>query len=84
MEGLFDNLEGRSDFQNFEPLTSTLRFSPCIQLQPYEIKTEFQKIQLLFSKFMKRNIIFRYSVEYSVYVSLEILKLVIGTIFHFG
>ena len=29
MEGLFDNLEGRSDSQNFEPLTSTLRFSPC-------------------------------------------------------
>ena len=28
MEGLFDNLEGRSDSQNFEPLTSTLRFSP--------------------------------------------------------
>ena len=25
MEGLFDNLEGRSDSQNFEPLTSTLR-----------------------------------------------------------
>ena len=31
MEGLFDNLEGRSDSQNFEPLTSTLRFSPCSQ-----------------------------------------------------
>ena len=29
MEGLFDNLEDRSDSQNFEPLTSTLRFSPC-------------------------------------------------------
>ena len=29
MEGLFDNLEGQSDSQNFEPLTSTLRFSPC-------------------------------------------------------
>ena len=28
MEGLFDNLEGRSDSKNFEPLTSTLRFSP--------------------------------------------------------
>ena len=30
MEGLFDNLEGLSDSQNFEPLTSTLRFSPCV------------------------------------------------------
>ena len=29
MEGLFDNLEGRSDSQNFEPLTSTLRLSLC-------------------------------------------------------
>ena len=34
MEGLFDNLEGRSDSQNFVPLTSTLRFSQCIYFYP--------------------------------------------------
>ena len=52
------------------------------------MKTEFQKILLLFSKFMIRNFFLFYkiqlqSVEYSVYVLLEILKLVIGIILRF-
>ena len=37
MEGLFDNLEGRSDSLNFESLTSTLRFCLCA-LNPVSTK----------------------------------------------
>ena len=49
MEGLFDNLERRSDSQNFEPLTSTFRFSPCA------IGNSFSLVENEFCKFMSQQ-----------------------------
>ena len=46
MEGLFDNLEGRSDSQNFEPLTSTLRFSPCRNVDSLFLVLIFKKTRV--------------------------------------
>ena len=50
LEELFDNLEGRYDSQNFEPLTSTLRFSPCrngTAALPNSFPCKVQKNELL-------------------------------------
>ena len=41
MEGLFDNLEGRSDSQNFDSLTSALRFSPCSHTSDFSLINKY-------------------------------------------
>ena len=55
MEGLFDNLEGRPDSLNFEPLTSTLRFFPCTALKHAFVPCIKEK-----KKFSVHNSEFRY------------------------
>ena len=66
MEGLFDNLEGRSDSQNFELLTSTLRFSLCT-----DVLASFYGLKLVIQRFSKSLI----TNLKSVFKNLKLFKL---------